>query len=322
MSAPHLGRRAALALPSLLAMTGAARADWPERPVRLIVPFTPGSVTDVVARIVADSLSQVAGKPVVVENRPGGSAVVGTMAAASAAPDGYTLVMLTPTSAALNPHLLRRLSYDPIRDFAPVGQICECPYLLVIDPSLPARNLREFLELARQRPNEFTYSYGNQSAQIAGAVLAKEAKVQMLGVPYRGGPEALTDVMAGRVHATFTDFSNGLANAREGKVRALGVTSREPYSLAPDIPPIAEVIPGFEMIIWFGLSAPVAMPPVIGEQIGKVLRTALEQPTLQRRLAEQGFRPKGGSPDDWTSLLRSELVRWGGFVRDAGIEPQ
>ncbi|MBC9176212.1 Bug family tripartite tricarboxylate transporter substrate binding protein [Pseudoroseomonas ludipueritiae] len=322
--APLSRRQALLAVPALIAsLAGArsARADWPDRTVRLVVPFTPGSVTDVVARIVADTLSQVVGKAIVVDNKPGGSGVVGTMAVAGAPPDGSTLLMVTPTTAALNPHLLRRLPYDPIKDFVPIGQICECPYLLVIDPSLPAHTLPEFLELARKR-GDLTYSYGNNSAQIAAAVLAKETGVDLLGIPYRGGPEALTDVMTGRVSATFTDFSNGLTQARDGKVRAIGVTSREPYGLAPEVPAIATAVPGFEMNIWFGLSGPTGLPTDLGGKIGKALQAALAQPILQKRLAEQGFQVAGGTAQQWSTLLNAELQRWGGFVRTAGIEPQ
>ncbi len=303
-------------------MATPARAAWPERPVRLVVPFTPGSVTDVVARIVAETLSSRIGRPVVTDNRPGGSGVVGTMAVAGAPGDGHTLLLVTPTTAALNPHLLRRLPYDPIRDFAPVGQICECPYLLVVDPALPARTISEFLDLARQRPGELTYSYGNNSARVAGAALARMAQVDLLGVPFRGGPEALTDVIAGRISATFTDFSNGWTNARSGKVRALGVTSRTAFALAPDVPPIAATLPEFEMLIWFGLSAPASLPDELAARMSGALNAVLDDPVLQRRLADQGFRPHASTPQAWGAFLRAELDNWGSLVRLAGLEPQ
>lgn len=314
-------RRATLAAPFLLAATG-AKAAWPDRPVRIVVAFPAGSVTDSLMRLVAEPLSRELGQAVVVDNRPGGSGVIGTESVARSAADGHTMAILSVTNGALNPYLIRRLSYDPIRDFAQIGFLAEAPYLLVVPNSSPARSVAELVELAKARPGALTFSHGNASSLIGSESINRLAGVQMTPIPYRGGPEALTDVMAGRVDSTLTDFANGLAQVREGRVRALGVTTPEPFPLAPEIPPIGATVRGFELIVWFGLAAPAATPQPVIARANEALNKVLGQPDLRERLGRLGFNPRGSTPQEFEGFLRGQIETLGARAREVGLEPQ
>ncbi|WP_421995826.1 Bug family tripartite tricarboxylate transporter substrate binding protein [Roseococcus sp.] len=315
-------RRAMLATPGLLLLPRGARAEWPERPIRLVVAFPAGSLTDVLARVVAEPLGQELGQPVIIDNRAGGNGIVGTQAVAQAAPDGNTLVVISVSAASVNPHILRRMPFDPVKDFAHIGALAEAPYLLVVPPGAPDRDLKGFLDRARENPNGLTYSYGNASSQIMTEVLARTAGVRLTGVPYRGGAEALTDVSAGRIDATFTDFANGLAQTQAGRVRAIAQSAKDPTPLAPEVPPAATVVPGFDMNVWFGISAPLGTPAPIIARMNQAMNTALRQPATVARLRQLGFLPFTQTPEQFSQYLRDQLVAWGERVRIAGIEPQ
>lgn len=317
----RLTRRAALATPFMLAAAG-ARAAWPERPVRIVVAFPAGSVTDSLVRLVAEPLGRALGQPVIVDNRPGGNGVIGTEFVARSPADGLTLAILSVTNGALNPYLVRRLSYDPIRDFAQVGFLAEAPYLLVVPNSSPAHDVAGFVALAKSRPGALTFSHGNASALIGSEAMSRLAGVQMTAIPYRGGPEALTDVIAGRIDSTLTDFANGLAQVREGRVRALGVTTPEPFPLAPEIPPIGATVQGFELIVWFGLAAPAGTPQPVIARANEALNTVLAQPDLRDRLGRLGFTPRGSTPREFEAFLRNQIETLGARAREVGLEPQ
>ncbi|MBY0339500.1 MAG: tripartite tricarboxylate transporter substrate binding protein [Acetobacteraceae bacterium] len=310
-----------LAAPAALAQGAAAPGAWPDRPVRLVVAFPAGSVTDSLVRNLVDGLSRELGQPVVVDNRPGGNGVVGTMAVRNAAPDGYTGVILSVTNGALNTYLVRNLAYDPMRDFAHVGFLAVAPYLLVVPANSPARTLREFVELARRRPGELTFSHGNASALIGSERLNRMAGVRMLAVPSRGGPEALTEVIAGRIDSTLTDFAAGLAQVREGRVRALGVTSAEVFPLAPEIPPIASVLPGYELIVWFGIATPTGTPPEVVARWNRAINAVLGQAETRERLARFGYAPRPMSPEQWRDFLQTEITDLTRLAREVGLEP-
>ena len=315
-------RRSALAAPALLLIPRGARADWPDRPIRLVVAFPAGSLTDVLARVVAEPLSQELGQPVIVDNRAGGNGIVGTQAVAQAAPDGNTLVVISVSAASVNPHILKRMPFDPVKDFVHIGALAEAPYLLVVPPNSPDRDLKGFLDRARESPNGLTYSYGNASSQIMTEVLARAAGVQLTGVPYRGGAEALTDVSAGRVDSTFTDFANGLTQAQAGRVRAIAQSAKEPTPLAPEVPPVASTVPGYDISVWFGISAPLSTPAPIVARMNQAMNTALRQPATVARLRQLGFLPFTQTSEQFGQYLRDQLLAWGERVRIAGIEPQ
>lgn len=318
-------RRALLAAPALLPALALAQGTsppaWPDRPVRIVVAFPPGSVTDTLIRHMAEPLGRELGQPVIVENRPGGNGVVGTEAVARAAPDGLTWCVLSVTNGALAPYVVRRLAYDPVRDFAPIGFLAETAYILVVPADHPARDLRGLIELARQRPGRLTFSYGNQSAHIATATLARMAGVEMSGIPYRGGPEALTDVVAGRIDCTFTDIPAGIPQVREGKVRAIGITQPEPFALAPEIPPVATVLPGYGFRFWFGMAVPAGTPPAIIVRANAAMNAVLTRPDFAERVARLGFVPRPTEPEWFRTFLQGQIKELGDRAREAGIEP-
>lgn len=316
----QIGRRAALAAPFLV--PAAARAAWPDRPVRLIVPFPPGSATDTLARPFAEALSRELGQPVVIDNRAGGNGVVGTEAGARAAPDGNTLLILSTSGASVNPHTLRRIPYDPIRDFAPIGFIAEMPYILTVAADHPARDIRGFIDYVRQRNGEATFSYANSASLIAVSLLGQATGTRVQPVPYRGGPEALTEVVAGRIDGTFTDLGPGLAQVRAGRVRALAVTTLEPFPLVPDVPPLSTAVPGYDLTVWYGLTAPTGTPAPILQAAAAALNRAIDDTALKDRFARQGFVPRHMTPEAFGAFLPAQLALWGERVRLAGIQPE
>ncbi|WP_207536726.1 Bug family tripartite tricarboxylate transporter substrate binding protein [Sabulicella rubraurantiaca] len=306
--------------PSLLAAPALAQS-WPDRPIRMIVGFPAGSVTDSLARMIAEPLGRELGQPVVIDNRPGGNGVVGTMALKGAAPDGHTVGILSVTNGALNTYLVRNLGYDPIRDFTPIGFLAEAPYVLVVNLNNPARTTAELMEQARRRPGELTFSHGNASSLIGSQLLNRIAGVTMLPVPVRGGPDALTEVMAGRIDCTLTDLVAGLTQVRDGRVRALGVTSRESFPLAPDIPPISRDVPGFELIVWFGVSAPANTPAPVVSRFNSALEKVLASAELRERLGRLGYAPRAMPPQQWQSFLQGQITDLTRLAREVGLEP-
>ncbi|MBR0649667.1 tripartite tricarboxylate transporter substrate binding protein [Roseomonas terrae] len=318
-----VNRRALLgAGAGLLAAPAFAQGNWPDRPIRLVVAFPAGSVTDTLMRHLAEPLTRELGQPVIVDNRPGGNGVVGTESAARSAPDGLTWCVLSVTNGALNTYTVRRLAYDPLRDFTPIGFVAETVYMLVVPASSPAQDLRGFIEHAKASRTPLTFSHGNSSALIASATLARLAGVEMTGVPYRGGPEALTDVIAGRIDSTFTDLAAGMPQVREGKVRALAVTSPQPFSLAPDIPTVKSVLPAFEFDVWFGMSVPAATPAPIVARANAALNKVLGDTELKDRLARLGYAPRGSTPAEFQDFLRNQITVLTARAREAGLEQQ
>jgi tripartite-type tricarboxylate transporter receptor subunit TctC len=316
-SSLHMPRRAGLAL---LAAPAMAQTSWPDRPIRLIIAFPAGSVTDTLFRNLAEPLGRELGQPVVIENRPGGNGVVGSIAARGAT-DGHTWLVLSVTNGALNTYTMRNPGYHPLQEFQQLGMVAEAPYLLVSGPQGP-RDLPELLSRARERPGALTFSHGNSSALIASAMLNRMAGVEMTAVPYRGGPEALTDVIAGRIDSTFTDLANGLAQLREGRVRALGVTTAQPFALAPELPTVAQTVPGFSLTVWFGVAAPLGTPPAVVARANAALNTALRQPEARERLGRLGYTPIPGTPAQAGEFIASEIRRYAELAEQVGLERQ
>lgn len=315
-------RRALLAVPGLTLAAPALAQAWPDRPLRLVVAFPAGSLTDVLARLLAEPLGQRFGQPVIVDNRAGGNGTVGTIAVQQAAPDGNTVLIISTSAASVNPHIVRRLPFDPVRDFTHIGAIAEAPYLLVVPGGGPDANLAQFFERARARPGELTFSHGNASALIMTEVMARRAGVRLTAVPYRGGAEALTEVGAGRIDCTFTDFANGLAQAQGGRVRAIAQSAGQRTPLAPEVPPVADLVPGYDINVWFGLSAPNGTPAPVVRRWNEALNGALRDEAVVARLRQLGFLPFTQTPDQFGDYIRTQLASWGELVRIAGVEPQ
>ncbi len=308
----------ALALPF-----GPARgAAWPERPVRVIVTFPAGTQTDILTRLYTPGLAQRLGQPVVVDNRGGGQGQIGIRAALAAPPDGHTLVMVGVSTGAGAPHMIKDLSYDPRRDILPIALIAEAPYLVVCDPRLPVRSLPELIAHARARPGQLNFGHGAPSRQIVGLLMARMAGIEVVDVAYRGQPEATNDTIGGRLSFTVADLGDALVQAREGRVRALAVTTAERSALAPDIPTVAETLPGFAMSVWFLLSGPAGTPPEVVRRVNAEVAAVMAEPELRARLAAQGMEVRGLPPERLREFLAEEIENWGRVVRLLGITPQ
>jgi len=317
-----LSRRALIATAALLAAPSAhAQAPWPARPIRLIVAFAPGGFTDIAARVLAAQLSTQLGQPVVVDNRAGAAGIIGTEAVMRAEPDGYTLLMGTISTHAMNVGLYRRLPYDPVRDFSPVSRVATGPSLLVAHPSLGVTTTAELLARARAEPGRITYgSAGNgTSSHLAAELLQSMAGIELLHVPFRSTSPAAQALLAGQVQVMFDPIPSSLPQVREGKLLALGVTSPTRIASLPDVPALAEALPGFEMGIWVGIFAPAATPPAIVTRMDEATRQALQSPELVARFADLGLLPFPAGPQEFAAFVGTEIERWVGVVRRANI---
>ena len=313
-------RAAAIFFCSLIVAMAQA-ADYPERPLRVIVTFPPGGGTDIVARMVLQKVSERSGIAFIIDNRGGAGGTIGTDLAAKAAPDGYTLVVISG-SHTINPSLYKKLPYDSVRDFAPVGMLVTGPGLLVVHPSLPARNVRELIAIARGQPGRLLYaSAGNGTPPHLAAELFKLMTQTQIGhVPYKGNAQALTDLIAGQTALSFPTIPSALPHVQTAKLRALGVTSAKRVSALPDIPSIAETVAGYDGSAWYGVLAPAGTPAPIVARMANELQGALRAPDLKEKLIAQGLEPATHTPDEFAALIVAELAKWGRVVTAAGIK--
>jgi tripartite-type tricarboxylate transporter receptor subunit TctC len=322
LSSRNLRRFTVLACCALVALPLFAQ-DYPRRPVRLIVPFPPGGGNDTVARAVAQELAKSLGQPFVVENKPGAGGAIGAELAARAPADGYTLFLGGVGSHVVNPSLHAKLSYDPVRDFAPVTLIASAPSVLVVNPSLQAANVAEFTALAKANPGKLNYaSNGNgSSAQLAAVLYESMAGVRMVHVPYKGVAAALVDVMSGEVQLMFGTLVAIIPHIRAGRLRALAVTGKRRSPLLPDVPTLAESgLPGYEAGSWYGILAPAGTPRAIVARLNEEINNAIRQPEVRGRLAAEGAEVLGGAPDDFAVHIAAELSRVKKLVRDGGLK--
>ncbi|MBL6457723.1 tripartite tricarboxylate transporter substrate binding protein [Belnapia sp. T6] len=320
-----LGALPLLAAPRLLrAQSGPGAGPWPNRPVRLVIPFPPGASTDAVGRTTAAVIGARIGQPVVAENRAGAGGNIGAEAVAKADPDGYTLLVTTISAAAMGPHLYPRLGYDPMRDLAPVARTCHTPNCIVARPDLPVSTLREALDLARARPGQLVYgSPGNgTSGHLIAESLSHAAGVRMQQVPYRGTGPLMTDLLAGRLDLACDNLPAYLQQAREGKLKLLAVTSPERWYSAPEVPTVAEAagLPGFAAMIWWGVQAPAGTPAPILDRVAAAILEGFATPEIRERLRSFSIEPAPQSTADFARLLDEEYRRWGEVVREANIK--
>jgi tripartite-type tricarboxylate transporter receptor subunit TctC len=299
-----------------------AQADWPERPIRLIVPFAPGSSSDIVARIVAQKLGERLKDQIFVENRVGASGNLGTEAVARAAPDGYTMGLANASTHAVAPSLSTKLGYDPLRDFAPVSMLGSSPFVLSLYPGLPAHSVAELIALARAKPRSLTYASAGPAtlAHLSGALLESMAHIEMIHVPYRGTGQAAIDLMDGRVDMQFGTIPPSVGNIRDGRLRAIGVTGAKRNSALPDVPTIAESgLAGYESALWQGYVVPAATPSAIIAKLNHEVTAALADPAVQSALTEQGVEPEPGPPEALAARMRADVAKWHDVIVAAGI---
>jgi len=318
---PLAGLVSAFILSSLL-VTPAAAQPYPSRVVKLIVPQTPGGATDVFARKIGQLLSEKWGQPVVIENRAGAGGVVGTDVVAKSAPDGYTLLVTYAGSQAINPSLYQKIPFDSVKDFQTVATLASTPFVLIVHSKLPAKDLAEYVALARARPDALTYaSSGNGSVNhLLGEMLKTEAGIKMLHVPYRGVAPAITDVIGGQVDSAFSSVPSVLQMVQTDKVRALAISSAQRIAAAPEIPTIAESgFPGFDVNPWWGILAPAGIDVTIVRKINEDVANILRTKEMIDFLAAQGAEPLITSPEAFLKILEADVVKWAKVVKSAGV---
>ena len=297
--------------------------QYPNRPVTFIVPFAPGGVTDLFARLLSQKLEQRLGKPFVIENRPGGGGTTAAIAVARAAPDGYTIMMASSTIMALNVTVRKSLPYDPTKDLVPLVLLARVPFVLVVNPALPVHSVADLVKLAKENPGKLSYgSPGPGTFHHLNAELFKSAfGVNMINVPYKGTLPALTDLVAGHISVMFSDVPPALPMIQGGKLRALGVTTKERVEAAPEIPPLAEVgMPGYDAASWHTVTTTAGVPPAIIAKLAGELRAIMGDAAVRESLIRDGALPQvSPSPEEMKRFVQSEIVRWGEVVKKAGI---
>src|SRR4051794_19905690 len=310
---------------ALAAWHADAQTAWPSRTIKLIVPYPAGGTTDFLGHLVADQLKTGLGANVVVENKPGAATTLGAEQVAQSEPDGYTLLMATSTTLAINKTLYKKLAYDPVKDFTPVALVAGVPFALIVNPALPAKSLTEFIAYAKANPGLAYGSAGAGSPQHLGAeMLRTAAGIDIRHVPYRGSVPAMLDIIAGHIPFMVVDLQPALQQIREGKVRVLGVTTRQRVTAAPDIPTLAEAgLPGFELVAWQGVAGPGGMPRPIVDQLAAQIATLVANPATRDRLTALSLEPLTGStPDSFASYVKTEVDRWAVVVKASGAEAE
>lgn len=311
------------ALLGSLSMVATAAQDFPAKPITFIVPFTAGSATDQLGRAIGQGVAEQTGQSVVIENKPGASAMIGAQTAARAAPDGYTVLITTNTTHAANEHLYKSLPYDPVKDFSPVTLLGKGGQFMVVNPSSKAKSVSEFLALARKSPGKLSFGSGSSSSRIAGELLQQMADVKLLHVPYKSNPLAITDLLGGQIDMMITDSATGLPQVEAGKLRGLGFTGSERSPLAPDLPTIAEAgVPGYEMGYWFGAYVPAGTPQAVVTKLNDLLIKATQRQAAQHFYKSTGTTPATSTPQELAQFQRNESQKWGDIIKKAGIQPE
>jgi tripartite-type tricarboxylate transporter receptor subunit TctC len=310
-----------------IALAAAARAfaqGWPERPLHVVVPFTPGGNVDIVARIVAQGMAEDLKQSVIVENKPGANAAIGAEAVARAKPDGYTVLLATAETHALNPHLRKNLPYDPLKDLPAVGIVDRFPFSLVVAPQLPVKSLGDFVAYAKQNPGKLNFaSWGNGStSQIAFEQLMQVAGIKLVHVPFQGASPAITAVAAGNVHAFVVPLSVAAPQARDGRVKLVAVTSERREESAAEVPSAKEQGVPLVMSGWHVLAVPAGTPPAVMQRLNRALNEANARPEVKERLAKAGVQPASSTVQEAQAMVKAEHQRWGEVARKAGLAPE
>ncbi len=301
----------------------AQASDYPMRPIRMIVPYAAGGNTDVLARLLAQRLSQSLGQQVIVDNRPGGSTLIGTEALARSLADGYT-IMLTTLSFSVAPSLYEKLPYDPAKDFSPITLVANLPNVLVVNTMVPAKTMQEFIAFAKANPGKLNYSSTGKgsSPHLSMELLKSMAGFDATHVTYKGGSPAMTDLLGGQIQAQFIGLPVAMPLITAGKLRALGVTTKLRAAAAPMIPAINETLPGYEMAAWFGLLGPAGLPKSIADRLQQEVASILAIPDMKERLIGLGAEPVGSTSGEFAALIRLEMTRYSKIIKDAGIKPE
>ena len=309
-------------LVAVASTAGAQAQKYPDKLVRIVVPYPAGGGSDTMARLVAQRLTEMWGQPVIVENKPGASGNIGLEGVARSAGDGYTLVLM-PSNHSINPPLFGNLPFDPIKDFTPIVAVGSSPVFVAVNSSVPIRSVGELIAKLRASPGSLSYaSCGNGTPQhLAGELMKATARIDMTHIPYKGCSVAIPDLLSGQVQVGFSTVANFNPHIKSGKLTGLAVTSKTRSALAPDIPTVAESgLAGYDVDVWFGLLGPAKMPPAVVKKINKDVNAILANRDIRDKLLQQYYEPMGGTPEQFANLIQADLVRWGSLIRAVGIK--
>ena len=318
-------RRVAAAAALGFALTSAAafaQAPYPNRNITLVLPFAAGSGTDTTTRLIGKELGTALGVTTVIDNKAGANGSIAASYVARSPADGYTLFVTTNTTHSANPYLLKTMSYDPVKDFTPIARTGDLPFMLVINPEIPANSVAELIALAKKEPGKYSYASGSSSAIVSGATFARLAGIDLLHVPYKSSPPALTDVIAGRVSMMFVDVPTGLPHVNGKALKALAVTTKKRSALLPELPTMDDTVKGFDITSWQGYLGPANLPKDIVTRLNAEIRKIIERPDIKNQLAERGMEAFSGTPEEFDAFLKEQLVLWDKLISDAGIEKQ
>jgi len=309
------------ALLSLAFASTAFAQAWPNKPVRLVVPWAPGGPSDALARTVMNKVTEVLGQPFVLESKPGANGTIGTAFVAKAAPDGYTILLSHLGPTAISPSLMKDLPYDSLKDFEPITQVISGPTLLVVRNDLPVKTVKDLIAHAKANPGKLSYgSVGVASTtHLAGEILNQLAGINTVHIPYKGSTPVLADMMGGRVDMAFIGISGSIQQARAGQIRAVAISTLKRSPNFPDIPAVAETVPGFELNSWYGMMAPAGTPKAIVNRLQQEVAAALKKPDVLEWMKQAGLDPVGSTPEEHAAQIRSELVKWAKAVKDAKV---
>ena len=315
---------ASVAAFTTVAAPAMAQDAYPSRPVKIIIGFGPGSGTDILARMLAEELRLALNQPFVVDNRPGASAQIAASAVAKSPADGYTLFLTSNSSHSVNPHVFKKLPYDPIADFTPIGGLAYFPFILAVNADLPIRTAQEFVAYARANKGKMNYAYGTPTVQIPAEALNRLQKLEATGIPYKSSPAALTDVIGGQAQFLVVDLASAKPHLQSGRLRALAVTTSKRTALAPELPTIEEALGlrDFDLAAWTGMFGPAGMPKEVTEKLSATLLQILAKPDVRERILARGAEPTPSDIPTFTALVKRQLEVWGRKVADAGIQPE
>ena len=322
MRFPFLTKLAALSAAAAMPLLASAQ-DYPSHPITFVVPFAAGSATDQIGRAIAQGVTEQTGQTVVIENKPGASAMIGAQDVARAEPDGYRVLITTNTTHAANEHLYKKLPYDPVKDFEPITLLGKGGQIMVVNQDSKAHSVKDLLEIARKEPGKLSFGSGSSSSRLAGEQLKQMADVDILHVPYKSNPLAITDLLGGQIDLMITDTATGLSQVKSGKLRALGVTSTKRSPLAPDVPTIDEAgVPGYEMGYWFAAYTPAGTPEDVVKRLNTLLIKATESPAAKQFYANTGIDPVTSTPQELADFQQAESKKWGTIIQKAGIQAE
>ena len=308
---------------ALLGLNAVAADVYPNKPVRMVVPFGAGSSTDIVARIIGQPLGQALGQPVVVENKPGADGIIAAQDVVKAAADGHTIFLATNSPLSAAPHLKKNVPYHALNDFTPISFVGNYTFFIVVHPSVPAKTVAELIDFARKNPGKLNYASGNTTSIVSTAMFATLAKITMTHIPYKTEPPAITDLLSGQIQLMFSSYSTVAPHLREGKIRALVTTLPERSPLMPDVPSIVDAgFPKFPIVPWAGMVGPAKMPNEVVERLNRELNAILKRPDVRESLAKQAFAPRGSSAGEFGGYVKEQLDVWGKAIRDANIQPE